>query len=765
LNIDKTKLSEQDIETKFIIPALKESGWDILSQIRQQLAIQAGEIVVRGGVSERKKAKRADIVLYYKPNMPLAVIEAKSYKHSASNGMQQALEYASLLDVPFAFASNGDELVFHDKTQGTETTIKLADFPTPTELWQKYCAHKGIDSNSPVITQDYYTDGSGKTPRYYQVNAINKTIAAIDQGQKRILLVMATGTGKTYTAFQIMWRLWKSQQKKRILFLADRNILIDQARINDFQPFSQVMNKIQKRKLDPSYEVYLALYQAITGPEENKKAYKQVTPDFFDLIIIDECHRGSAKEDSEWREILEYFSSATQIGLTATPKETKDVSNIGYFGDPIYTYSLRQGIQDGFLAPYMVIRLGLSVDLTGFKPEPGERDKHGELIADKTYTTKDFDKTMVIDERTQVVAENITQYLQKTDPMAKTIVFCEDIDHASRMRQALINLNSEQVKINDKYIMKITGDDDQGKAQLDYFINPKETYPVIVTTSELLTTGVDAKTCKLIVIDQNIQSMTKFKQVIGRGTRIDENYGKTWFTILDFRGATKKFEDPEFDGPPVQALEIPSSCIQVIGDIEDVLENSKIKYHVDGVNVTTESEQQITYDSDGNPIKDQTLVDYNRDILKKKFANLQEFNNYWQQAATKTEVINELAELGIIWSALEQASTKQLDEYDLILSQIYSQSALTRKERADLVIQNGFVDKFNNEFSKQIITALLDKYIEHGIKELEDPKILRTPPFTELGLPLEIHRQAFSSSKAYRQTIVNLTKLLYTQQN
>ena len=494
--INKLELSEADIISKFILPAVISSGWDDMTQIREEVKLRDGKVIVRGQMAVRKTVKSADIVLYHKPNLPLAVIEAKANKHSIGKGMQQALDYAGLLEVPFVFSSNGDGFIFHDKTNTTtlETEIALADFPTPTELWDKYCQWKGYtQAQLPIITQDYHDDGSGKIPRYYQLQAINKTIEAISRGQDRILLVMATGTGKTYTAFQIIWRLWKAREKKRILFLADRNILVDQTRVNDFQPFGTAMTKIEGRTIDPAFEIHLGLYQALTGPEEHQKAFKQVAPDFFDLIVIDECHRGSAAEDSAWREILEYFNSATQVGLTATPKETVEVSNSYYFGDPVYTYTLKQGIEDGFLAPYKVIRVDIDIDMQGWRPTKGQTDKHGELIDDRIYNQKDFDRTLVIDERTELVAQTITSYLQRTDPMAKTIVFCNDIDHAERMRRALINCNPEQVKKNEKYVMKITGDDELGKAQLDNFINPKKPYPVIATTSELMTTGVDAK--------------------------------------------------------------------------------------------------------------------------------------------------------------------------------------------------------------------------------------------------------------------------------
>ncbi|CCP05511.1 type I restriction enzyme, R subunit [Erwinia amylovora MR1] len=475
--VNKTHLTETDIITKFIMPAVKDAGWDVMSQIRQGVKLRDGKVVVRGKLAARLTVKSADIVLYHKPGLPLAVIEAKANKHEIGKGMQQGLDYARLLDVPFVFASNGDGFIFHDKTNlvQLESEIKLEDFPGPEQLWNKYCVWKGFTAEQmPVISQDYHDDSSGKSPRYYQLQAINKTVEAVSAGQKRVLLVMATGTGKTYTAFQIIWRLWKAKSKKRILFLADRNILVDQTKTNDFQPFGSAMTKITGRTIDPAYEIQLALYQAITGPEEHQKAFKQVAPDFFDLIVIDECHRGSASEDSAWREILEYFSSATQIGLTATPKETEEVSSTDYFGEPVYTYSLKEGIEDGFLAPYKVVRVDIDVDLQGWRPTKGQVDKHGEIIEDRIYNQKDFDRTMVIDWRTMLVAQTITDYLKRTNPMDKTIVFCNDIDHADRMRRALVNLNPEQVKKNEKYVMKITGDDDIGKGQLDNFINPKK---------------------------------------------------------------------------------------------------------------------------------------------------------------------------------------------------------------------------------------------------------------------------------------------------
>jgi len=567
--VNKKSLSETDIRTKFITPAIVKAGWDLNTQIREEVALTAGRVLVKGRKLQRGPAKFADYILYYKPNLPIAVVEAKDNQHALGDGMQQALGYAHMHGgLPFAFSSNGDGFLFHDRTATAgpvETPLSLNAFPSPEDLWQRYCAWRGLDAQaSTVVAQDYYFDASGKTPRYYQLNAINAAIEAIAKGQRRILLVMATGTGKTYTAFQIIWRLWKAGAAKRILFLVDRNILADQAKTNDFKPFGSALTKIQKRQADKSYEIYLALYQAVSGTEEERNIYKQFSPDFFDLVVIDECHRGSAREDAAWHEILTYFASAVHIGLTATPKE---VSNIHYFGDPIYTYSLRQGIEDGFLAPYKVVRIDLDKDLFGWRPPRGKTDKNGQLVEDCIYNQKDMDRTLVLERRTQLVARRITEFLKGSSRFDKTIVFCEDIDHAERMRQALVNENADLAKANRRYIMRITGDEQEGKAELDNFIDPESVFPVIATTSELMATGVDAQTCKLIVLDQSIQSMTKFKQIIGRGTRINEPYGKLYFTILDFKKATELFADPDFDGDPVQIYEPgPDEAVNPPGD-------------------------------------------------------------------------------------------------------------------------------------------------------------------------------------------------------
>ncbi|HGH5998184.1 TPA: EcoAI/FtnUII family type I restriction enzme subunit R [Morganella morganii] len=800
--VNKTNMSETDIISKFILPAVKDAGWDYLTQIRQEVKLRDGKIVVRGKLASRIKVKSADIVLYHKPNLPLAVIEAKANKHAISKGMQQGLDYAGLLDVPFVFASNGDGFIFHDKTnpQQLESEITLDAFPVPELLWQKYCDWKGFTQQQlPVISQDYYDDGSGKSPRYYQMRAINRTIDAVSAGKNRILLVMATGTGKTYTAFQIIWRLWKARNKKRILFLADRNILVDQTKNNDFQPFGTVMTKVTGRTIDPAYEVHLALYQAITGPEENQKAYKQVAPDFFDLIVIDECHRGSASEDSAWREILEYFGSATQIGLTATPKETEDVSNIDYFGEPVYTYSLKEGIEDGFLAPYKVVRVDIDVDVQGWRPVKGQLDKYGKEIKDRIYNLKDFDRTLVIDERTMLVAKTITDYLKRTNPMDKTIVFCNDIDHAERMRHALVVLNPEQVLKNEKYVMKITGDDDIGKAQLDNFINPKKPYPVIATTSELMSTGVDAQTCKLVVLDQNIQSITKFKQIIGRGTRINEKYGKLWFTILDFKKATELFADERFDGVPEKVLVVrPGDISDQDSDFNEQLDaenddntagearedtadyqvnrdrsegcgefhsdddDDKVrKFYVNGVHVKVLAKRVQYYDSDGKLVTE-SFRDYTRKTMLKdsEYASLDGFMRKWKNAPRKQVIIEELEQLGILWDVLAEEVGKDLDPFDLLCHVVYGQPPLTRQERAANVRKRNYFTKYA-EPAQQVLNTLLDKYADEGVQEIEDVLVLKLKPFDALGRPGEIIRAGFGNKAAYEQAVNELENEIY----
>lgn len=800
--LNLSNLTEADIITKCVMPAILNAGWDNTTQIRQEVKLRDGKVIVRGKVAARRTVKSADIVLYHKPGIPLAVIEAKANKHEIGKGMQQGIEYARLLDVPFVFATNGDGFIFRDATAAEgeclEKQITLDDFPSPAELWQKFCLWKGYtQAQLPVITQDYYDDGSGKSPRYYQLQAINKTIEAVSNGQNRVLLVMATGTGKTYTAFQIIWRLWKSKNKKRILFLADRNILVDQTKNNDFQPFGTAMTKVSGRTIDPAYEIHLALYQAITGPEEDQKAFKQVAPDFFDLIVIDECHRGSASEDSAWREILDYFSSATQIGLTATPKETHEVSSTDYFGDPVYVYSLKEGIEDGFLAPYKVVRVDIDVDLQGWRPTKGQTDLNGEVIDDRIYNQKDFDRTMVIDERTELVARTITDYLKRTNPMDKTIVFCNDIDHAERMRRALVNLNPEQVKKNDKYVMKITGDDEIGKAQLDNFINPKKAYPVIATTSELMTTGVDAKTCKLVVLDQNIQSMTKFKQIIGRGTRIDERYGKLWFTILDFKKATELFADERFDGIPEKVMdttpediadpesdfeekleeisehddeqvtgvdEPPAPPYQVtdtddVGPLPEEDEKKICKFHVNGVAVGVIAQRVQYYDADGKLVTE-SFKDYTRKTLLKEYASLDDFTRKWQDADRKEAIIHELEQQGIIWEVLAEEVGKDLDPFDMLCHVVYGQPPLTRKERAENVRKRNYFTKYS-EAAQAVLDNLLDKYADAGVQEIESIQVLKLKPFDSMGTLPEIIKTGFGDRNGYNQALSELENEIY----
>lgn len=793
--IDKKKLSERDICTKFITPAIKKAGWNTQTQLLEEVSFTDGKIYVRGKLTARGARKRADYILYYKPNIPIAIVEAKDNKHSVSAGIQQGLEYAKILDIPFVFSSNGDGFLFHDKTQtygNIETELDNNSFPSPQELWAKYKKYKGIETPEAekVVEQDYFFDGSGRTPRYYQQNAINRTLEAIAKGQDRIILVMATGTGKTYTAFQIIHRLWKSGAKKRILFLADRNALVDQTRRGDFKHFKDKMTVVKHRMIDKSYEVYLALYQGLSGADEQANAYKQFSPEFFDLIVIDECHRGSAKEDSAWREILTYFKKATHIGLTATPKETNEVSNIEYFGEPVYTYSLKQGIDDGFLAPYRVVRVNLNVDAEGWRPEQGKKDKDGNEVEDRVYNRKDFDRTLVIDERTQIVAKKLTEFMNGFDRFAKTIVFCSDIDHAERMRTALSNLNSDLVAVNHKYIMQITGDNDEGKRELDNFINPEERYPVIATTSELMTTGVDAQTCKIIVLDSEIKSMTKFKQVVGRGTRINEEFGKLYFTILDFRNVTDLFADPEFDGDPIRVKPVSedtdlstivdeeeNDTSPIVDEIsgEEIEIEPKIRYpepqtttdkvneprqkvYVNGVDVSVLISREMYFDNDGKPITT-SLKDHTKELIKGQFASLNDFLNKWNCTDKKEIIIKELEEQGVLVEALRDAVNREVDLFDLICHVAFDQPPLTRQERANNVKKRNYFTKYGNE-ARKVLESLLDKYADEGVTNIESMDILKVKPLTDFGSPMEIIKQ-FGSKAKYLEAVKELETELY----
>ena len=822
--MDKTKLSESDIGDKFIRPALVQGGWDSMEQIFAQYPLRAGRVVVRGNKAYRDESTvlRADYALFYKPNIPLAIVEAKKSRLSMSAGMQQAIAYAQLLDVPFSFSSNGDGFVFRDATLATgvlEQNLTLEEFPSPQELWRRYCAWKGwSDEESRIAGFDY---APHKTPRYYQLNAVNRAVEAIAAGQNRVLLVMATGTGKTYTAFQIIWRLWKSGAKKRILFLADRNILIDQTMVNDFRPFKGAMAKLSPngkgverinaqgqteveqiplavnkttKKVDTAFEIYLSLYQAVTGTEEERNIYKQFSPDFFDLIVVDECHRGSAAEDSAWRDILTYFGSATQIGLTATPKETKDVSNTDYFGEPVYTYSLKQGIEDGYLAPYKVIRVDLDKDTFGWRPTAGMTDKHGHAIEDRIYTGADMNRKLVLEQRDVAVAAKITEYLKATDRYAKTIVFCEDIDHAARMRQALSNANADLCATQPKYVVQITGDNTEGKLELDNFIDPEKTYPVIATTSKLMSTGVDAQTCKLIVLDQGIKSMTLFKQIIGRGTRLREDLGKTWFTILDFKRATELFADKDFDGEPVQIYEpgigepvappepaVPGGMpgdAGPPGGASDPLDPLNTlgpfaggsgaadgpKKYILGNNVTVSvARERVQYlNADGKLITE-SLRDYTRINLLKKYDSLDEFLQAWQQANRKAALLQELEGQGVLLEALADEVAHMgmvdLDPFDLLLHVAYDQPPLTRRERARRVQKRNVFTHYG-PVARKVLEALLDKYADEGIATIESNEVFKLQPFTDLGSPVELVR-SFGGRPQYLNALQTLERELY----
>lgn len=793
---NKKDLSERDICTQFILPAMVKAGWDTEKQIRQEVFFTDGRIFVKGNKSIRGKRKFADYVLYIKPNIPIAVIEAKDNKHAIGDGIQQALDYAKILDVPLAFSSNGDGFLQHDFSghfSEVESELSLDSFPSPEELWKAYKKFKNIqtEEEEKVSQHDYFFDGSGRTARYYQQIAINRTVEAIAKGQNRILLVMATGTGKTYTAFQTIYRLWKNGVKKRILFLADRNVLLDQTKRNDFKHFKDKMTIIRKKEIDKAFEIYLALYQGLTNYNEDKDAYKEFSRDFFDLVVVDECHRGSASADSAWREILEYFSSATQIGMTATPKETKETSNIEYFGDPIYTYTLKQGIDDGFLAPYKVLKIGLNTDLEGWRPVAGKTDNRGEVVDDRIYNTKDYDRNLVIDERTKIVAKKVTQYLKMTDRFDKTIIFCVDIEHAGRMRQAIAIENTDLVLENYKYVMRITGDDEQGKREVDNFINPEERYPVIATTSKLMSTGVDAQTCKLIVLDSNINSMTEFKQIIGRGTRINEEYEKTFFTIMDFRNVTDLFADKKFDGEPVMIKEIKSDeeiteedihadeeiidpeSNEVV-DFEEtkeypkqpeiikagpIISEPREKIYVSGVDVTVLNERIQHLDGEGKLITE-TLKDYTKKSILKEYKTLDEFLNKWKGTEKKKAIVEELESQGIIVENLLDEVKKDLDVFDLVCHIAWDKPALTRRERVEKVKKRNYFTKYGEQ-AKKVIDALLEKYADEGIENIEDLSVLRIEPFNEIGTPAEIVK-IFGGRNEYLTVIEELEKEIYS---
>lgn len=776
---NKKDLSERDIENIYITPALVAAGWDLQTQIRQNVTLTPGPIIVRGELSARNKKKKkfADYVLSWNRDTRVAVIESKENSYSVSSGMQQALGYAEILGVPSAFSSNGDAFASHNKAaaegEEIETEFPLNHFPEPKVLWERYKKFHGIrDEQEQLVLQPYYSDGSGKEPRYYQVEAINRTIEAVARGNKRILLVMATGTGKTYTTFQIIWRLWKARTAKRILFLVDRNILADQTLVNDFKPFGSVMTKIKNRKIDPSYEIHLGLYQALTGADEADKIYKSVSPDFFDLIVVDECHRGSAAEDSSWREILDYFKTAVQIGLTATPKETEYVSNITYFGEPAYTYSLKQGIQDGFLAPYKVVKIDIDKDVDGWTPPAGMEDDLGNAIENRTYNQTDMDRILVLNQRTKLVAKRVMQLLLATDPMSKTIIFCEDIDHAERMRKAIVNAAGKLAVDNPKYVMRITGDSLEGKAELDNFIDPESKFPVIATTSELMTTGVDAKTCKLIVIDKTIHSMTTFKQIIGRGTRIDEDNKKFYFTIMDFKKATEHFKDPTFDGEPVviynpepgdppEPPDPPIGGDDEPGGVEEP--PGRYKIVVSGVSAFIKNER-VEYLGDDGQLVTESYKDFTKKQVKKEFSSLDEFLKRWNSADKKQVIIDLLEEHGVLLDNLAELVGKDFSDFDLICHVAFGAAPLTRKERANKVKKRNYFTKYGPQ-AKAVLDALLELYADKGISSIEDAKVLKLKPFSDMGTPLEIIKGVFGGKDQYENAIKELENELFKKDN
>jgi type I restriction enzyme R subunit len=727
----------------------------------------------------KKKKKFADYVLSWAPGTRIAVVEAKDNNHTVSHGMQQALGYADILGVPSVFSSNGDAFASHNKTpekgEDIETDFSLENFPPPEELWKRYKKfHKITDSQEELVLQPYHTDASGKEPRYYQTEAINRTIEAVAKGQKRILLVMATGTGKTYTTFQIIWRLWKAKAAKRILFLVDRNILADQTLVNDFKPFKSAMTKIKNRKIDPSYEIHLGLYQALTGPDEEDKIFKNVSRDFFDLIVIDECHRGSAAEDSSWREILNYFDSAVHLGMTATPKETKYVSNITYFGAPVYTYSLKQGIQDGFLAPYKVVKIDIDKDVDGWTPPQGMTDDLGNPLEDRQYNQSDMDKVLVLNQRTKLVAKRVMKLLNATDPFSKTIIFCEDIDHAERMRKAIVNAAGKIATDNPRYVMRITGDSVEGKAELDNFIDSESKFPVIATTSELMTTGVDAKMCRLIVLDKTINSMTIFKQIIGRGTRIEEEFKKYFFTIMDFKKATEHFKDPDFDGEPVVIYEPdddddpvppdpePDGDDDIGDDDEDGGDGPKRKkFYVNGVPAKIKNET-IEYLGSDNNLVVESYKDFTIKQVKKEFSSLDDFLNKWSNADKKKVIVDLLEEHGVLLENLAEMVGKEFGDFDLICHVAFGQPPLSRQERANNVKKRNYFTKYGEQ-AKAVLMELLNMYADKGVSSIENTKVLQLKQFNTIGTPSEIINGLFGGKDEYNRAIKELENELFNQ--
>lgn len=776
--LTKKQMTEEDIKLQFITPAITAT-WK-LSQITMETKITDGKINLKGNLVVREKPKKADYVLYLNDSKPIAIVEAKDNKHTVSYGIQQAITYARMLDVPFAFSSNGDAFYEHDMITGQERQINLDKFPSPAELLARYQTEQGVTpAEMTAINQPYYTSQTTYSPRYYQRNAINRTVEAVAKGQDRLLLVMATGTGKTYTAFQIVYRLLKSGLKKKVLYLADRNILVDQSIQQDFAPLEKTIHKINFAKDDPvtitSHEVYFSLYQQLAGNDEETDTGEDPVArfaslfqkDFFDLIIVDECHRGSAKKDSNWRKILEYFSSATQIGMTATPKETKYISNIDYFGDPIYTYSLREGIEDGFLAPFKVINVRTNIG-EGWRPYKGQLDKNGMEIEDWIYTNSDFDYNIILEERTYEVAREITEYMKSTNNrMQKTIVFCATEEHADRMRNALAELNADMMQQNPDYVVRITGSDPYGKSKLDYFISVSAPYPVIATTSKLLTTGADCKMTKLIVLDQMIGSMTEFKQIIGRGTRLREKEGKTHFVVMDFRNVSRLFADPEWDGPVQQddgfdpngggnGGDTPPTPPTPPVDPKDkpIVDGNGCSVHVIGKTVAI-------YDANGKLLRQESIVDYTKSNILGEYASLENFIRQWSAKDKKESIRDLLMERGIDLEAMKEAQgMTDVDDFDFICHVAFDQKPLTRKERANNVKKRDFLNKYKG-VAREVLEALLDRYMNTGIYELEKVEVLKLSEFKRFGMPAKI-ASYFGGKAGYFQAVKELEQEIYS---
>lgn len=759
--IDKN-LTEEDIKHRYITPAIEDKGWD-KKHVRMEYAFTDGRVIFDGSIHDRKAKKRADYLLFDYNNQPIAVVEAKDASKPIGGGMQQAIEYAEILDLPFAYSSNGEGFVEHDLLNGKETSLTMDKFPSPDELHIRLLNHKKLTlEQQDIVDTPYYSDAYSHEPRYYQRIAINRTVEAIAKGQERVLIVMATGTGKTYTAFQIIHRLHKSGAKKKILYLADRNILIDQTMTQDFRPFKKFMCKVQEGEIDTAFEVYMALYHQLVGKEGEPDPILKVKPEYFDLIIVDECHRGSAKDDSAWRKVLEYFKSATQIGMTATPKAENGANNLDYFGKPIYTYTLLQGIQDGFLAPYRVTNSYIDLDLQGFTPEEDEHDIFKKIIEQRLYQQKDYGRDIAFTTRRELVAKRITKMLHSIGRMTKTIVFCTDIEEAEAMRQLLTTMNADLCKKDSRYVMRITGDDNVGKRQLDNFINVDEPYPTIVTTSELLATGVDCKTCGLIVIDKEIGSMTEFKQIIGRGTRLRTDKGKWHLEILDFRNATKKFKDPDFDGEPLPPSKLPRGYPKGNGGGDNIgTHEPHVKYIVAGKPVTITTEIVSVLGEDGKTMRTESVTSFTKKQILSHYSSLDDFINEWTSAERKAAIVDELKELNVLVDAVRQKNPAlaEADIFDIICHVAFDKPALTRRERANNVKKRNYFAKYEGK-AREVLEALLEKYAEYGILNFESADILDHAPFNKIGKPQKIVR-LFGGIEEFNKAIVELEHEIY----